>query len=159
MGLGRIDKLQLLTWTCTKPTQGGQCIIGAPLVLGRAMGNLDSQDSPRPRLGGSHHLPPYSILCGCPWGPHPNGFLSRDSQVGVSKLPKLGFPRLQCPITSRANFIFWIKMRFKEKLQPSSRAFQQRVARHLHATKSGRFPTFSGRESNCQFDFRPFFWP
>jgi len=23
----------------------------------------DSQDSPRPELGGSHHLPPYSILC------------------------------------------------------------------------------------------------
>jgi hypothetical protein len=25
--------------------------------------NLDSQDSPWPELGGSHHLPPYSILC------------------------------------------------------------------------------------------------
>jgi len=23
MGLGRIDKLHLLTWACTKPTQGG----------------------------------------------------------------------------------------------------------------------------------------
>jgi len=25
------------------------------------MGNSDSQDSPQPRLGGSHHLPPYGM--------------------------------------------------------------------------------------------------
>jgi len=43
-------------------------------VLGRITGNTDTQDSPRPRLGGSHHLPPYSILCTSPRGPHPNGF-------------------------------------------------------------------------------------
>jgi hypothetical protein len=61
--------------------------------------NLDSQDSPRIGLGGSHHLPPYSILCTSPQGPHPNGFLSRDSQMGVSNLPKLSLPRLQGPIT------------------------------------------------------------
>jgi len=42
MGLGRIDKLHLLTQACTKPTQGGSCIVGALLVLGRAMGNSDS---------------------------------------------------------------------------------------------------------------------
>jgi len=49
-------------------------------MLGQAMGNLDSQDLPWPGLGGSHHLPPYSILCASPWGPHPNGILSRDSK-------------------------------------------------------------------------------
>jgi len=38
------------------------------------MGNTDTQDSPRPGLGGSHHLPPYNILCTSPRGPHPNGF-------------------------------------------------------------------------------------
>jgi len=38
------------------------------------MGNTDTQDSPRPGLGGSHHLPPYSILYTSPPGPHPNGF-------------------------------------------------------------------------------------
>ncbi len=31
-------------------------------MLGQATGNTDSFDSPRPGLGGSHHLPPYSIL-------------------------------------------------------------------------------------------------
>ncbi len=34
---------------------------------------LDSLDSPRPELGGSHHLPPYSIFCSSPPHLHPNG--------------------------------------------------------------------------------------
>jgi hypothetical protein len=72
-------------------------------VLGRATGNSDTQDSPRPGLGGSHHLPPYSILCASPWGPYPNGFLSQDSQVGVPKLQQLGLLWLWRRITSCAN--------------------------------------------------------
>jgi len=67
-------------------------MVGAFLVLGRTMGNLDSQDSTQHGLGGSHHLPPYSILYASPRGPHPNGILPQDSQVGVPKFPKLGFP-------------------------------------------------------------------
>ncbi len=72
-------------------------------MLGRTTGNSDSQDSPRPRLGGSHKLPIYIILCASPRGPHPNGILSQDSQVGVSKLPKLGLLQLWGPITSHAD--------------------------------------------------------
>jgi hypothetical protein len=34
---------------------------------------------------------------------HPNGFLSRDSQMGVSKSPRLELPRLRRTITSYAN--------------------------------------------------------
>jgi hypothetical protein len=49
------------------------------------MGNTDSLDSPRPGLGGSHHLLPYSILCVAPPHPHPNGFYSRDYQGRVPK--------------------------------------------------------------------------
>ncbi len=64
---------------------------------------LDSLDSPRPGLGGSHHLPPYSILCVCPWHSHPNGFLSRDSQGGVPKLSRFGLLGLWANITSRPN--------------------------------------------------------
>jgi len=67
---------------------------GTPLVLGPATATLDSQDSPRPGLGGSHHLPPYSILCVTSWHPHPNGFLSRDSQGGVPKLSQFGLSGL-----------------------------------------------------------------
>jgi hypothetical protein len=69
-------------------------MVGALLMLGRTTGNSDTQNSPQPGLGGSRHLPPYSILCASPWGPHPNGFLFRDSQMGVSKFPQLGLRRL-----------------------------------------------------------------
>jgi len=54
----------------------------------------DSQNSPQPRIEGNHHLPPYSILCACQLGQHPNVILSWDSQVGVPKFSKLGFLQL-----------------------------------------------------------------
>jgi hypothetical protein len=66
------------------------------------MGDL-GLDSPRPGLGGSHHLPPYSILCIAPPRPLPNGSLSRDSQSGVPKLLRFGLPRLWAIITFRPN--------------------------------------------------------
>ncbi len=72
-------------------------------MLGRATGNTDTQDSPRPGLGGSHHLPPYSILCSSPRRLHPNGYFSRDSRVGVSKSRQMGLPRLWSPITLQAD--------------------------------------------------------
>jgi len=62
---------------------------------------LDSLDSPRPRLGGSHHLPPYNILCNFPPHLHPNGSFSRDSQSGVLKLSRFGLPGLWTLITPR----------------------------------------------------------
>jgi len=62
---------------------------------------LDSLDSPRPGLGKSHHLPPYSILCSSPPHLHPNGSFSRDSQSGVPKLSWFGLPRLWMLITPR----------------------------------------------------------
>jgi hypothetical protein len=73
-------------------------------VLGRTTGNTDTQDSPRPGLGGSHHLPPYSILCSSPQRLHPNGYFSRDSRVGVPKSRQMGLPGLWSPITLRAGF-------------------------------------------------------
>jgi hypothetical protein len=62
---------------------------------------LDSFDSSWLRLGGSHHLPPYSILCSSPPHLHPNGSFSRDSQSGVSKLSRFGLLGLWTLITSR----------------------------------------------------------
>jgi hypothetical protein len=55
---------------------------------------LDSLDSPRPGFGGSHHLPPYSIICITPWEPHPNDTFSWDSQGGVLKLSRVELPGL-----------------------------------------------------------------
>jgi len=60
------------------------------LDVGTSHGHFDTQDSPRPGLGGSHHLPPYNILCSSPPRLHPNGSFSRDSQVGVPKLSRVG---------------------------------------------------------------------
>jgi hypothetical protein len=70
-------------------------------VLGQATGNLDSLDSPQPRLGGSHHFPPYSILYDSLPHLHPNGSFSRDSQSEVLKLSQFSFSGLQTLITSR----------------------------------------------------------
>jgi hypothetical protein len=42
-----------------------------------------------------------------------------------------------------------IAMRSKPKLYPSSRSFQHHVALSNRMSERGRFPTFSGRESNC----------
>ncbi len=49
----------------------------------------DSQDSSRPRLGGSHHLPPYSIFFSSSRGPYPNGICPGTP----IKFPKLGLPQ------------------------------------------------------------------
>ncbi len=70
-------------------------------MLGQATGNSNSLDSPRPGLEGSHHLPPYSILCSFARRLHPNGSFSRDSQSGVPKLSQFGLPGLWAFITSR----------------------------------------------------------
>jgi hypothetical protein len=132
-------------------------------VLGPAMGNTDTQDSPRPGLGGSHHLPPYSILCDSPRDPHPNGF-SFPGLPGLPRgspeIPPCGTPGTLKPhnFASRPR----IEVRSKAKLYLSSRAFQRYVARRLQPSISGRFPTFSGRESKLadsrEFDSRTFFW-
>ncbi len=157
MELERVDKLHSLTRAFTQSTQSGQCIVEAPSVLGRATGNTDTLDSPRPGPGGSHHLPPYSILYGCPRSLHPNGFSLLGLLSGSPKIVPIGIPTTLEPhnFASKPE----IKMRFKAKLQLSLRAFQQFVARLLQLSKSGRCMTFYGRKSNCQFDSQPFFWP
>ncbi len=52
-----------------------------------------------------------------------------------------------------------IVTRSKPKLQLLSRAFQRHVALLEATSGRGRFLIFSGRESNFQFDSRPFFCP
>ncbi len=62
---------------------------------------LDSLDSPRPRFEGSHHLPPYIILCSFLPHLHPNGSFSWDFQSGVPKLSRFELPGLWTLITFR----------------------------------------------------------
>ncbi len=70
-----------------------------PLGVGTSHGHFGPQDTPRPGLEGSHHLPPYSILCATPPHLHPNGTFSRDSQVGVPGLWELITPN--CKVWSQ----------------------------------------------------------
>ncbi len=57
--------------------------------VGISHGQLGLFDSPRPGLGGSHHLPPYIILCSFLPRLHLSGSFSRDSQIGVPKLSRV----------------------------------------------------------------------
>ncbi len=88
-------------------------------MLRRAMDNTDTQDLSRPKLGGSHHLLPYNILCGWPRSPHPNGFLSQDSQVGVLKSPKSRLSQIWSPITLQAD------LRWKCNMKQSCNSHQE----------------------------------
>jgi hypothetical protein len=86
-GTRKNDKPYLLTRTCMQPTTSWLVLILEHLWCSdKPRITLDSQDSSRPGLKGSHHLPPYSIFCAFPRHLHPNGFLSQDSQGGVPKL-------------------------------------------------------------------------
>ncbi len=98
------------------------------------MATLDSQDSPRPRLGGSHHLPPYSRLCVSPWHLHPNDFLSRDSQGGVPKLSRFGLSPL-CELIT-----LWSDLRLGWGLKQtcSSRQELSNSVSHFTCTHRGR---------------------
>jgi hypothetical protein len=124
------------------------------------MGTLDHKTHHGPDSGVSHHLTPYSILCDSPWHPRPNVTFSQDSQVGVPKLSR------NCPGWSpgtlgahNSRLPGLIATMSKPNLYPSSRSFQRRIALSIRRSGRGRFTTFSGRESNCQFDSRPFFCP
>ncbi len=79
-------------------------------------GHSDTQNSPPPGLGGSHHLPPYIILCASPQGSHPNGFLSQDSHLGVPKFPQLRLLQLWGHITYYADL--WLQWGLKQSCSP-----------------------------------------
>ncbi len=71
-------------------------------------------DSPLLELGGSHHLPPYSIFYAWPWDLHPNVILSWDSQVGSFEILEIG----TLAILEAHNFLFkpLIEVRYEVKL-------------------------------------------
>jgi hypothetical protein len=93
---------------------------------------------------------------------------------GIFKLGVLEFPKLRLLRFWRPTNFFpqnlWLKWGLKQnfkdvgdieglgQFEPLSRDFQGYMTRHLHASKLGRFLTFSGQESSWQFDSWPFFW-
>jgi len=87
---------------------------------------------PRPGLEGSHHLPPYSILCSSSPHLHPNGSFSRDSQSEVPKLSRFGFQRLWAFITSRP------ELGSRQGFNQSCSSFQELSNDVLHFTCTHR---------------------
>jgi hypothetical protein len=103
-GLGKVTSKSIIHMDVHKPNNKlVSVLLEHFLCIDETRAKMDSQDSSRPELGGSHHLPPYSILYACPWGQHPNGILSQDSQVKVLKFPKLGLSWFWRPITLCVN--------------------------------------------------------
>jgi hypothetical protein len=100
MGLGRLASTSITHTDLHKPNNK---LVSAQLkhfwCTDESWANLDSQNSPRPKFGVNHHLPPYSILYAWPQGQHSNDILSQDSQVTIPKFPKFGFPQLWRLIT------------------------------------------------------------
>ncbi len=69
-------------------------------MLRQATGNSDTQDSPQPGLGGSHHLPPYIILCSSPQGATSKWFFCLGTPKWESRnFPQLGLPQLWRRVT------------------------------------------------------------
>jgi hypothetical protein len=97
-------------------------------------------------LGGSHHLPPYSILCAWPWDQYSNVILSLDSQNCDSR--DFGGPITLCA-----------DLRLRWGLKQNCSPYQELSNDMWNATykEKGRFSTFSGREPNCQLTLNPFF--
>ncbi len=71
----------------------------------------NSQDSPWPRLEGSHHLVPYSIFCAWLWACTQNVILFRDSQIESPKNLEI-----RTPVTLEAqNFLYKPSIEVKSK--------------------------------------------
>ncbi len=67
MGIKKIDKqLNYSHRLAQTKQQVGLCIIATLWCMDEPWANTDEQDSPQPKLRGSHHLLPYSILYAWP---------------------------------------------------------------------------------------------
>jgi hypothetical protein len=57
----------------------------------QTMTYTNSQNLPRPRFGGNHHLPPNNIVYDWSWGMHPNVIFLRTPKLNFKKF-KIGTP-------------------------------------------------------------------
>jgi len=63
---------------------------GTPLGVGTSHGHFGPQDSPRPGLGGSHHLPPYIVFS----APHFGDYIQMALFPGTPKLESRNCPEI-----------------------------------------------------------------
>ncbi len=97
-------------------------------MLGQATGILDSQDSPWPGLGGSHHLPPYSILYTSPRRLRPNGFFVPGLSKGSPETARVGIP------STLQGYNFLFRPLIGRGLKQSCRSLQELSNGVSHAT-------------------------
>ncbi len=70
---------------------------GTPLGVGTSHGHFGPQDTPQPGLGGSHHLPPYSILYNTPPRLHQMALFPGTLKLESRNCPEIvsgGVPKL-----------------------------------------------------------------
>ncbi len=65
----------------------------------------NSQDSPRLKLGVSHHLPPYNILCAYPRGYTQMSFCFGSPNLGIQR-ENLKIPEIETSVTLVAHNVF-----------------------------------------------------
>jgi len=107
-----------------------------PLGVETSHRHFDTQNSPRPELEGSHHLPPYSILCNAP-----QGYIQMALFPGTPKLKSrncsetvpVGVPGLWMLITP--NCRVW-----------SQQCFNQSCSPHRDLSNAMYHSQFKGRE-------------
>ncbi len=133
-----------------KPTTRGLVHIREhPWVLGQATGTWTHLTHHGPDSGEATTFPHivYSAL-------FRGGYIRMAFCPGTPKVESQNYPGLDFRDFGRSPRPL-IGTRSRPMLQLSSRAFQHRIALPQRTSGAGRFPTFSGRESNCQFDSRP----
>ncbi len=158
MGTRKIDKQLNHSHGPTQTKQQvGQCIIEALLVHEQVTGK---HELTRLTTAQTWRKPPPSplqyTLC-LATRPAPKCLFVLRLPSESPEIPKIGI----LATLEAHNFLCKasIEVMSQAKLQPSSRAFQQYVALHLHVRQSGRFLIFNGWKSNWQFDSQPFSWP
>jgi hypothetical protein len=95
MGLGRLTSVQSVTWICTKHTKSwlvhGSNIFGVRTSRRQHQTHKTHHGSD---LGEATTFPLIVFFVAFHGGPHLNGILSWDSQVGVPKFSQLGLSQL-----------------------------------------------------------------
>ncbi len=158
MGLRRWTSFTQLLISASNQPQLVSSLSRTPLVLGRALGDFGLT---RLTTARTREKPP----------PSPIQYSLRYSAAPTSEWHFFpGLPRRSpeiVPIWTPGILVVHnsllkpsIEMRSEASLQLSLRAsngVSHFACTHQGRVGSGRFPIFSGRESNCQFDSQPFF--
>jgi hypothetical protein len=128
-GLGRETNINYSHGPAQPKQHVGYCIVWALLGARTSHGQTRTHKTHHgPNLGEATTFPLIVYYVPLPQGPHPNGILSRDSQMRVPKFPKLGLSQLWGPITWCEDL--WLRWGLNQSCSPR----QELSNDMLHAT-------------------------